>query len=225
MVGGLFLLPIMMKRLAVCSNAVYYFFRLPARCSVSNNHVKKINNYRGCQVNKLIGIAIFCFASFLFLIGTAYSQEGTAVRLDWEAKYTSGYDEDAPVALKVLSAQINNGKLILDILLHNENKDRYMCVWFNTSESAVHIDDEIGNVYKGGKFTLVPMDNKFAPNQRKRLKVELQEPDKEVNLVNIHFGFTVRRVSSKPQERCGDSIIAGEELNFHKLDWDISALR
>lgn len=100
-----------------------------------------------------------------------------------------------------------------------------MCVWFNTSESAVHIDDELGNVYKGGKFTLNPMDNKFAPNQRKRLTVELTEPDPEVKLVNIHFGFSVSCKSSKPQERCGDSIIGDGELNFHKLDWDMSKLR
>jgi hypothetical protein len=176
-------------------------------------------------VKKVIGIAMFCFASFLSINSTAHAQEANRVELGWEAKYTAPYRDYKPVAIKFLSAQINNGKLIFDILLHNENQNSYMCVWFNTSENAVHVDDELGNVYKGGEFSLTPMDNKFAPNQRKRLKVVLQEPDPEVKLVNIHFGFTVKFVESKPQKRCGDSIIAGEELNFHKLDWDISVLR
>jgi hypothetical protein len=176
-------------------------------------------------MKKVIEIAAFCLASFLSISNTAHAEEGKKVQLGWEAKYTQRYENYSPVAVKFLSAQINNGKLTFDILLHNENKDTYMCVWFNTSENAVHIDDELGNVYRGGKFILSEMDNKFAPNQRKRLKVELQEPDKEVNLVNIHFGFTVKGVSSRPQESCGDSIIGDGELNFHKPDWDMSKLR
>ncbi|MCI5136608.1 MAG: hypothetical protein D3920_16425 [Candidatus Electrothrix sp. AW2] len=156
---------------------------------------------------------------------TAYAAEGKKVKLGWEAKYTFCYGKCGPVAARFLSAQINDGKLIFDILIHNEDKGTYMCVWFNTSESAVHIDDELGNIYKGGKFTLKPMDNKLAPNQRKRLKVELPEPDPEVKLVNIHFGFDVKSISGEPQKRCGDSIIGDGELNFHKLDWDMSKLR
>jgi hypothetical protein len=179
----------------------------------------------GCHVKKVIGTAIFCFASCLLSMNTAHAQEGKKVKLGWEGKYTAPYRDYKPVTVNFLSAQVNNGKLIFDILIHNENQNSYMCVWFSTSENAEHIDDELGNVYKGGKFTLTPMDNKFAPNQRKRLKVVLQEPDPEVKLVNIHFRFTVRRVNSEPQERCGDSIIAAGDLNFHKLDWDISALR
>ena len=168
-------------------------------------------------------LIFFCLS---FISSMAYAAEGKKVKLSWEAKYTDGrYTGLSPVAVKILSAEINDGKLIFDILIHNEDKGRYMCVWFNTSESAVHIDDELGNVYRGGKFTLKPMDNKLAPNQRKRLTVQLPEPDPEVKLVNIHFGFSVRRTSGKPQERCGDSIIGDGELNFHKLDWDMSKLR
>jgi hypothetical protein len=181
----------------------------------------------GCQMKKVIGIAMFCFASILFSMSTAHAQESKKTNPDWEGiyKYHYDYKDRGPVSVKFQSAKIKAGKLILDILIHNKDKDTYSCVWFNTSKDAVHIDDELGNVYKGGKFTLTPMDNKFAPNQKKRLKIELQEPDKEVKLVNIHLGFSVEYVISKPQEMCGDSILAGGELNFHKLDWDISALR
>lgn len=175
-------------------------------------------------MKKIAGIAVFCLASFLS-ISTVPAQEVRQVNLGWESKYTSHYGEHGPVAARFLTAQINGEQLIFDILIHNEDQGRYMCVWFNTSENAVHIDDELGGIYKGGRFTLEPMDNKFAPNQKKRLKVVLQNPNQEVKFVNIHFGFSVKSISGKPQEGCGDSIIGDEELNFHKLDWDISKLR
>ena len=68
-------------------------------------------------MNKVIGIAIFCLASFLLSMNTAHAQEGRKVKLGWEKKYTSRYSDDTPVAVKFLSAQINSGKLIFDILL------------------------------------------------------------------------------------------------------------
>ncbi|MCI5218302.1 MAG: hypothetical protein D3914_03705 [Candidatus Electrothrix sp. LOE2] len=171
---------------------------------------------------KLIALAsVFFFFSSSMLCAS----KGEKVKLGWELKFAGNYSGGSPVAVKVLSSQINGGKLIFDILIHNEDKQRYRCVWFNTSENAVHMDDELGNAYQGGKFTLKPMDNKFAPNQKKRLEVVLPEPDQEVKIVNIHFGFTVEKASGKPQTRCGDSIIGNGELNFHKLDWDMSNLR
>lgn len=175
-------------------------------------------------MKKVFGTAIFCLAFFLS-ISTSSAQDGSKVNLDWESKYTSDYDGHGPVAVRFLTAQARGEQLIFDILIHNEDQVKYMCVWFNTSENAVHVDDELGGIYKGGKFTLNPMDNKFAPNQRKRLEIILHKPNQEAKLVNIHLGFSVNDVSGKPQEGCGDSIIAGGELNFHKLDWDISKLQ
>ena len=95
-------------------------------------------------MKKVIGIAIFCLASFLLSMSTAHTEEGKTVSPDWEKKYTYRYDykDRGPVTVKLLSAQVKEGKLILDILIHNKDKYTYSCVWFNTSNDAVHIDDE-----------------------------------------------------------------------------------
>ncbi|MCP4177427.1 MAG: hypothetical protein GY756_06655 [bacterium] len=166
--------------------------------------------------SKIILVVVFIVA----FTHNAYA-EGKKVNLDWESKFTY----DGTVAVRFLSVQIKNRKLVFDALIHNTEKSNYMCVWLSTSENAVHMDDELGNAYKGAKFTLKPSDNKFAPNQRKRLTIELPEPDPEVKIVNIHLGFGIDDINSSPASSCGKSIRSDSKLNFHKLDWNIEDLR
>ncbi|EDN70523.1 secreted protein [Beggiatoa sp. PS] len=165
----------------------------------------------------------------IFILGVSvYADDVTKekkVELDWETKVT--HPHGGTIAARFLSVQKKEGKLIFDVLLQNLEKDRYMCMWFNSSDNAIHIDDELGNVYKGGKFSLKPiLDNKFGPNQKKRLEIVLPAPSWEARLINLHLGFSVEGVNSSPGAKCsGKSIIGDGNLNFHKLDWDISELR
>ncbi len=180
-------------------------------CSKSNGGI--------CRMNKMFSI-FWMIAMSLALDITAMAEETVKVKLDWETQIKY----DGIVSLKFLTVAIENGELVFDVLVHNVEKKRYMCFWVNTAEDAVHIDDELANVYKGGSFSIKPDGNKLAPNQRKRLKIVLPEPDQEVNLVNLHLGFHVDNTSGAPNAKCRE-MIANGELNFHKLNWDVSKIR
>ena len=171
------------------------------------------------KMKKMVSVfgMVTIFLAFSF---TAMAEGTIRVKLDWETQVKY----DGVVFVKFLTVAIEDGELVFDVLVHSVEKRRYMCFWVNTAEDAVHIDDELGNVYKGGSFTIKPDGNKLAPNQRKRLKVVLPEPDQEVKLVNVHLGFNVDDISGSPSVKCR-GMISNRELNFHKLDWDISKIR
>ena len=100
-----------------------------------------------------------------------------------------------------------------------------MCFWLITSEKSVHMDDELGNVYMGGKFFIKSGDNKLAPNQRKRIEVILPAPKKEAEVVNIHLGINVDDIKSSPRYACDNFVRSYGEMNYHKLNWNIRQLK
>lgn len=164
-------------------------------------------------------LVIFIFALLLSNLSYA-SESGKEMPLDWDTQYKF----DGVINLRFLSVKVDNGKLIFNVLAHNLEKERYMCLWAHSADNAIHMDDAQANTYAGGLFLLEPDDNKFGPNQRKKLTISIPKPKEGISTVNIHFGFSVNDTGSSPSSNCG-TFVKNADLNFHRLDWDITQLQ
>ena len=173
------------------------------------------------------GLYIFMFICTSFSVASAESM----VKLNWEykqspvKKYTCNYFADDPCdggIVKIVKAQSIRDRIQFEAIIHNNQKDWYQCFHMTTNDKYIHIDDELGNEYKGLKLQFKEnQDNKLALNQRKKIKFSIPKPKEDVSLVNIHLGFFFNNVKSG--SACSQPI-GSYGINFHKLDWDISEL-
>ena len=125
--------------------------------------------------------------------------------------------------LSFISASINRNNLIISAIAHNPSTTHYQCFYFSSSESSVHLDDELASEYKGATITIDKnLDNKLALNQRKKITISLPRPSDEADIVNLHLGINFVPVLS--EEKC-KAPVADWRMNFHKLDWNIAPLR
>lgn len=124
--------------------------------------------------------------------------------------------------VKIHKVYSKRDKLEFDAVIHNINENWYQCFYMTTSENHVHIDDDLGDEYKGLKLKFKDgQDNKLALNQRKKIKIIIPKPLDDAGLANVHFGFYFNNV--KPGQSCLEPI-GDYGINFNKLDWDISEL-
>jgi hypothetical protein len=126
-------------------------------------------------------------------------------------------------AFKVFKAKLVREKLIIELIVHNTSETSYQCVYLNDGELFAYMDDELGNEYKGAIVGFAnELDNKLAVNQRKKVIIKIPRPDDDADIVNMHFGITF---VAQPSHKTCEKPIVNWKMNFHKLNWDLSALR
>ncbi|MEZ8107099.1 hypothetical protein [Vibrio cortegadensis] len=167
----------------------------------------------------------------LFIMSSSTIAAGKGVKLKWEYKqapvdqYGCNYFSNDPCdsgTVKILKAKVVRDKIEFEAVVHNNHPEWYQCFFMTTSDKHVHIDDELGDEYKGMTLKFKDgQDNKLALNQRKKIKFSIPKPQEDVSLVNLHLGFFFDNVKSGND--CKEPL-GNYGINFHKLDWDISEL-
>ena len=139
-----------------------------------------------------------------------------------EAKENGHFGTNASGSIQFKTIKQHRDNLIIDAIGHNPSKTHYQCLYISTSDNTVHLDDELANEFKGGSFEFLGSDNKFALNQRIKIRITLPKPSDEVDIVNLHLGFHFVPIASN--HSCKPPLVDWK-LNFHMLDWNIAPLR
>lgn len=126
-------------------------------------------------MNKLLFLLVLIVPFSAFAVGGE-------VKLNWEYKQTpddgkcENYAGDYFArgscdggSIKIYKAKTKRDRIEFEAIIHNNHDEYYQCFYMTTSENHVHIDDELGDEYKGLTLQFKNgQDNKLALNQRKK---------------------------------------------------------